>query len=92
MPESGFIQTTITIRLTPGSSRNEILAGENNVYRARVTAPALEGRANKALIKLLSEKLDVPKGYVEIVSGKSSRLKVIRIRDLSPANIAMRLQ
>lgn len=92
MRESDPFETGIRIKLIPRSSRNEILGEENGIYRVRITEPPVEGRANKALIKLLSEKLGVPKGHVELVSGKTSRLKMIRIRGLSPANIALRLR
>ena len=92
MRESDPVETGIRIKLIPRSSRNEILGEENGVYRVKITEPPVEGRANKALIRLFSEKLGVPKGHVELVSGKTSRLKMIRIRGLSPANIALRLR
>lgn len=92
MREPDPVGTGIRIKLIPRSSRNEIVGEENGVYRVKITEPPVEGRANKALIQLLAEKLGVPKRDVELVSGKSSRLKTIRIRGLSPANIALRLR
>jgi hypothetical protein len=51
----------------------------------------VEGKANKAVIELLAEKLGVPKREIEIVSGKTGRLKTIRIRGLTAGEVAQAL-
>ena len=43
--------------------------------------PALEGKANQSVIKLLSEYFDVPKSAVTILKGKSSRNKVVEVEN-----------
>ena len=58
----------------------------------KVTAPPIEGKANKALIDLLAKKLGVPKSHIEIISGKSSRLKSIRIDGLSQKEITRKVE
>ena len=57
----------------------------------KLTAPPLEGKANKALLQFLAGKLGVPKKDVGIVSGERSRIKSIRIRGLSPEDVNVRL-
>ncbi len=80
-------KTVIRVKLLPKSSRNQVVGREGDHFKVKVTAPPIEGRANKALIDLLAKKLGVPKSHIEIISGKSSRLKSVRIDGLSQADI-----
>jgi uncharacterized protein len=73
----------VQVRLTPRSSRDVILAPQNGVYHVKVTAPPVDGKANQALISLLSKALGVPKGRLELVSGEKSRHKTVRIRGMT---------
>ena len=86
------MHTDIRVKLTPRSARTRILGREGAYYRVKVTAPPIAGRANQALIDLLSEKLGVAKTDVEITSGKSARLKTVRIHGLTEADIARALE
>jgi uncharacterized protein len=86
------LHTTINIRLTPRASRNELLGGDEEGYRVRVSAPPVEGLANKALVVLLSEKLGIAKGDIEITSGKRSRHKTVRIHGLTAEDVARTLK
>jgi len=52
------------------------LTGELLVY---VREPALDGKANAAVIKLLADYYDVPKRALSIVSGRTSRIKIVAI-------------
>lgn len=81
----------IKVKLLPRSSRNHIAGKEEDRYKIKVTAPPVDGKANEALIKLLAKKLGIPGRDVEILSGHTSRLKTIRIQDLSPGDISDRL-
>jgi uncharacterized protein (TIGR00251 family) len=85
------VETVIKVKVLPRSSRTEILGMENDVYRVKITDPPVEGKANKALVTLLSEKLGVSRSHVELVSGKTGRLKRVRIRGLTAADIAQAL-
>jgi uncharacterized protein YggU (UPF0235/DUF167 family) len=49
----------------------------DGVLRARVTAPAVEGAANNALIRLIADELEVAKSDVRIVAGAQSRQKLV---------------
>jgi uncharacterized protein (TIGR00251 family) len=77
------VGSAIKIKLLPRSSRNQFLGKEGDVYRISVTDPPVDGKANRALISFLSKKLEVPKGNIEIISGKRSRIKRIRVHGLS---------
>ena len=85
-------KTVIKVKLLPKSSRNQFVGREGGLFKVKVTAPPIEGKANKALLALLAGKLRVPKGAIEIISGKSSRLKSIRIDGLSEEEIVRALE
>jgi uncharacterized protein (TIGR00251 family) len=76
-------KTNIRVKVLPRSSRNQIIGQENGTFKVKLTAPPVEGKANRALSDLLAKKLGLEKGDVEIVSGKRSRLKSVRIKGLS---------
>ena len=74
----------ISLRLTPKSSRDAIeglerLSDGREIIKARVRAIADEGKANAAALHLFSRALDVAMSKVTLVSGSTSRIKMIRI-------------
>jgi uncharacterized protein len=71
--------TLVTVRVRPGSSRNEIAGEQNGVLIVRVSAPPVEGKANKAVCKLLAKHYGIAPSKVEIVRGHSGRDKVVRL-------------
>lgn len=71
------------MKVLPRSSKDEIVGKEDGVYKIKLTAPAIEGKANKALVKLLAKKLGLPKREIRIISGERSRIKSIRINRLT---------
>ncbi|MEW6664808.1 MAG: DUF167 domain-containing protein [Thermodesulfobacteriota bacterium] len=87
----GSVSARILVKVTPRSSRNEVAGREGDTYRIRVTSPPVEGLANQALVDFLSKRLKVGKGSVQIVSGRSSRLKQILISGLSREEVSERL-
>lgn len=82
---------TISVKLQPRSSRNQVVGREGDSYRIKVTAPPVDGKANAALVKLLAKKLGIPPKKIDILSGHTSRLKTIRIQDLSLPDVSARL-
>ena len=73
----------VTVRVKPGSSRNEIVGEQDGALVVRVNAPPVEGKANKAVCKLVAKHYGVPPSKVEIVRGHTNREKVVRL-DLEP--------
>jgi uncharacterized protein (TIGR00251 family) len=55
--------------------------------KIRLTAPPVDGAANEALVKFLSDTLSVSKSQVEIVSGHTSREKRLKINGMSEADV-----
>ncbi|NIO68397.1 MAG: YggU family protein [Anaerolineae bacterium] len=79
------------VRVIPRASRNEIEGVTGNALKVRVTAPPVEGAANKALIELLAERLKIRKSQIEIVAGQTSRHKMISVVGLQPSEVEERL-
>ena len=71
-----------TVRLQPRASKNEIAGLHGHALRVRLTAPPVDGLANEALIDFLSRALQVPRRNVCIVSGFTSRTKVVEISEV----------
>jgi uncharacterized protein YggU (UPF0235/DUF167 family) len=72
-------ETIVSIRLTPRGGCSRLDRFEAQVLHARVAPAPADGEANRALLQLLAEALDVPKSSLEIVSGAASRQKRVRI-------------
>jgi uncharacterized protein (TIGR00251 family) len=70
----------IQVRVKPNSKTQEV-SQEGNSFAVKVKEPAREGRANQAVIKLLAEHFGVPKSQVRILSGLTSKNKVIEVAD-----------
>jgi hypothetical protein len=69
----------IYIKAISRSSKNEIIKISEGEYKVKLTAPPVDGEANAMLIKLLAEYFQVPKSSVQIVGGKSTRIKIIDV-------------
>ncbi|MBR9679474.1 MAG: DUF167 domain-containing protein [Candidatus Altiarchaeota archaeon] len=67
----------LRIKVKPGALQNKI--EEGNVWTVWVKEKAKDGKANQAVIKLLSKHLSVPSSAVSIIAGTSSRNKLIKI-------------
>jgi hypothetical protein len=72
------IPSTIKVRVIPKASRN-LVKKENDYIKVYLTKPAQGGLANRQLIELLAEFLNVKKYQLEIISGHNIRDKVIRV-------------
>jgi len=80
-------RTDIMIRLLPGSSRNQVIGREGDSYKVKVTSPPVDRKANKALVVLLAKRFRIARSSIEIVSGKSSRLKTVRVHGVSVEDV-----
>jgi uncharacterized protein (TIGR00251 family) len=74
---------TLTIHAQPGAKRTEVAGVHGAALKIRLAAPAVEGRANDALIAFLAASFGVPRRNVTLVRGGTGRRKTLRIA--SPA-------
>jgi len=72
--------TEFAVRVTPRASRNAVAVEEGRL-RVTVTTVPEDGKANAAVVKLLSKALGVAKTRIVLVRGATSRDKVFRIED-----------
>ena len=82
---------SLSVKVQPRASSNEIGDVLGSELRIKVTAPPVDAAANEALVRLLAETLDCPKNKVELVRGHTSRHKVIKVYGLSAAEVAAKL-
>lgn len=69
----------INIKATPNAKHAEIKKLSDMDYKAKIDAPALEGKANARLLEMLAEHFGVSKSQVRIVKGLGSRNKLAEI-------------
>lgn len=81
----------ISVRLRPRGRGDALLGFEEGVLRARVSAPPTDGRANRALCKLIAARIGVAPSRVSVVRGAKSRDKVVEVESLGADELAERL-
>lgn len=69
----------IYVKVTPRAGKNEVQKISEGEYKVKVTAVPEKGKANVAVIKLLADYFHVAKSSVNIIGGKSTRVKLIEI-------------
>ena len=75
----------ITVRVSPRARRNEIYEIlDDGTVKIRLTAPPVEGQANKALLTFLADVLDTAPTRLDIVAGLSGKDKLITVDGMSP--------
>ncbi len=91
-PPEDLSQTDVrfAVRLTPRAALDRVDGVLDGVLKARVTAPAVEGAANNALVRLLSDELGVSRRDVRIVAGASSREKLVVVDGVAPDVVVAR--
>ena len=75
--------TRLRLRVSPGAAGSRVVGRHGEAWRVRVAAPPEGGRANAAALDLLAGVLRVPRGRIELVSGRTARDKVVALRGLS---------
>jgi len=81
----------ISVTVSPGASRTELVGRHGDGWRARIAALPERGRANKALVELLAVTLEVSVSSLRIVAGRSGRVKVVEVADLETVEVERRL-
>jgi uncharacterized protein (TIGR00251 family) len=71
--------TRFRLRVKPGARKSAIVGVHGGALKISVNAPADRGRANDAVIELLTEVLDIPASAIEIVVGATSQDKVVAV-------------
>jgi uncharacterized protein len=80
------LNVEIAVRVHPRASRQRLL-WDGVTLEAWVTAPAVEGAANEALLRAVAAALGLRRSSVALVAGERGRLKRLRLQDLDPARL-----
>jgi uncharacterized protein (TIGR00251 family) len=96
MPPENFLRAhadgvLLSVKLQPRASKNEIGAPLGGELKIKVTAPPVDAAANEALVKFLAEKLDCPRGKVELIRGHTSLHKTILLHGFKPEYVLSKL-
>lgn len=80
---------TFAVHVQPGARRSEVAGRHGDRLKIRIAAPALDGRANDALVAFVADQLRVPKARITLVTGERSRAKLLAVSgDCDPARLA----
>jgi uncharacterized protein len=81
----------LRVHVVPGAARPGVAGLHGDALRVRVTAPPVEGAANRELRRLLARVLGVRAADIELEAGAHGRAKRVRIRGLPPGSVRERL-
>lgn len=78
--------STLSLYIQPGASKSEISGEHGGRLKIKIKARPVDGEANENLIEFLAEVLKISKAKIHLISGESSRQKVILV-ELSPNEV-----
>jgi uncharacterized protein (TIGR00251 family) len=78
----------VCVHVQPGAKRTEFAGRHGDAVKIRLAAPPVDGKANACLQAFLAEFLGVPKSAVSLLSGQTSRQKVLKIGAVEAAAVA----
>ncbi|HEY5551429.1 MAG TPA: DUF167 domain-containing protein [Opitutaceae bacterium] len=81
----------LAVKVTPNARADEIRGFVGDVLQVRLKAPPVDGKANEALVRLVAERLGLPRAAVTLDHGATARMKLLRIEGMSRENAIARL-
>ena len=82
----------LRVNLVPNAKSDGVAGEYGGAIKITVRAPAVNGKANAALIRFLAEQLKLARHSIVLERGQKSRDKVIRIDGLTEADVCMRMR
>ena len=82
----------LKVRVTPNARKNMVVSWTEDEIRLKIKAPAVEGKANAALIQYLSDLSGVPRAKIQIKAGEKARIKLIEIDAPAPDEVRARIR
>jgi uncharacterized protein (TIGR00251 family) len=73
----------LTVKVRPRARRSTVTGRLGDAWKLDLTAPPVEGKANEECVRLLAEVAGVPRARVRIVTGLTSRTKVVEIEGVT---------
>ncbi|HET6490554.1 MAG TPA: DUF167 domain-containing protein [Syntrophales bacterium] len=88
--KAGGVQ--FAVRVIPGASKNEVAGIQEGALKIKLTAPPVEGKANKACVDFLARLLGMRRSALAIVSGGKSRKKTVTVDGIGRSELELRLK
>ena len=70
---------TLILHVQPGAKKTEIMGIHGDALKIRLSAPPVDGKANTALIEFIAAQLGLAKSAIRLISGQTSRRKILEI-------------
>ena len=83
-----FRSATLRVAARPGAGRSAVLGEHGGALKLALAAPPEKGKANREAVRFLAAALSVPRPAVEVMTGESSRDKVVLVRGLTVAALS----
>ena len=83
--------TILPVRAQPGARRNEIRGEQDGALKVCVTQSPEKGKANKAIVDVLSKSLGLKKSQIELIAGATSHQKRFLIRGVDRKELVARI-
>jgi len=81
----------LRLHVVPDAKSDKVVGQHGGAIKIKLRAPAVEGRANAALIRFLSQQLELPRHAIVLERGRTSRDKLVRIDGLPEEEVRCRL-
>jgi uncharacterized protein (TIGR00251 family) len=81
----------LRVHVVPNAKSDVVVGEHGEALKIKLRAPAVEGKANAALLRFLAEQLKLPRKAIVVKSGEKSRGKTIQIHGLSKEDVYTRL-
>jgi uncharacterized protein len=81
----------LRVHVVPNAKTDSVVGERGGAFKIKLRAPAVEGKANSALIGFLADQLNISRRAIALEHGQKSRDKVIRVTDLSEGEVRRRL-
>jgi len=81
----------LTVKVHPRAKRSALAGRFGEAYKLDLAAPPVDGKANDECVRFFAELAGVPRGRVRIVTGLTSRMKVVEIEGVAQVELERRL-
>jgi uncharacterized protein (TIGR00251 family) len=85
------VSARVRLRVVPNARKSEVVGIHGDAIKLNIAAPALDGRANEALVEFIAEKLGIARREVTLASGEKSRDKIISVKGIDEPEVRKRL-
>ncbi len=83
---------SLELRVVPNASRDQLVGRHGTALKVKLRAPAVEGKANAALLDFVAAALGIKAGALTLASGEKSRTKRLAVFGLTQAEVDARIE